>query len=65
MPPIARPKQEVGVPIPVAAERTTGAGGHAPVISIRDLKIHCATCSMRELPCPADSTPPRWARSTR
>jgi CRP/FNR family transcriptional regulator, anaerobic regulatory protein len=53
MPPIAKPKQEVGLPIQVAAERTTGAGGHAPVISIRDLKIHCATCSMRELCLPS------------
>ena len=52
MPPIAKPKQEVGLPIHVAAERTTGAGGQAPVISIRDLKIHCSTCSMRELCLP-------------
>jgi CRP/FNR family transcriptional regulator len=57
MPPIAKPKQEVGLPIHIAAERTTGAGGHAPVISIRDLKIHCATCSMRELCLPSGLSP--------
>ena len=28
------------------------SGGLAPVISIRDLKVHCSTCSMRELCLP-------------
>ena len=27
-------------------------GSLAPVISIRDLKVHCSTCSMRELCLP-------------
>jgi len=57
MPPIAKPKQEVVLPLPSGAERATGAAGHAPVISIRDLKIHCATCSMRELCLPSGLSP--------
>jgi CRP/FNR family transcriptional regulator len=32
--------------------RRAGIGTPAPVISIRDLKIHCSTCSMRELCLP-------------
>jgi CRP/FNR family transcriptional regulator len=32
-------------------QRPSG-GGPAPVISIRDLKVHCSTCSMRELCLP-------------
>jgi CRP/FNR family transcriptional regulator, anaerobic regulatory protein len=32
--------------------RTHGHGSPAPVISIRDLKSHCSTCSMRELCLP-------------
>ena len=42
-----------------AATKLTGAGptrqgegARAPVISIRDLKAHCSTCSMRELCLP-------------
>jgi CRP/FNR family transcriptional regulator len=35
-----------------SASRRVAAGGLAPVISIRDLKVHCSTCSMRELCLP-------------
>jgi CRP/FNR family transcriptional regulator len=34
------------------ASRRVAVGGLAPVISIRDLKVHCSTCSMRELCLP-------------
>jgi CRP/FNR family transcriptional regulator len=34
---------------PPAAARGAGPAGAAPVISLRDLKTHCSTCSMREL----------------
>jgi CRP/FNR family transcriptional regulator len=52
-------------PIPAAAKSTgtspTRAGGNegarAPVISIRDLKAHCSTCSMRELCLPVGLSP--------
>jgi CRP/FNR family transcriptional regulator, anaerobic regulatory protein len=38
----------VTVPPPTVAQRGPPSSG-APVISLRDLKVHCATCSMREL----------------
>ena len=37
---------------PVAPVAPSRGGGPAPVISIRDLKTHCSTCSMRELCLP-------------
>src|SRR4030095_4606812 len=46
-------------PLPVSAGPTSApmphraqSGGLAPVISIADLKVHCSTCSMRELCLP-------------
>ena len=56
----ANPMTLPAKPIPAAAKPTgtsaTRAGGNegarAPVISIRDLKAHCSTCSMRELCLP-------------
>ena len=47
MPPLPRP-----VPAVVA-----GTAHSAPVISIRDLKSHCTTCSMRELCLPVGLAP--------
>jgi CRP/FNR family transcriptional regulator len=35
-----------------APARPSPAGSAAPVISIRDLKVHCSTCTMRELCLP-------------
>jgi CRP/FNR family transcriptional regulator len=46
-------------PLP-ATTHTSNArpvGGPAPVISIRDLKAHCSTCSMRELCLPVGLNP--------
>jgi len=37
--------------------RRLGIGTSAPVISIRDLKVHCSTCSMRELCLPMGLDP--------
>ena len=39
-------------PAPTSPSRAHGTGSPAPVISIRDLKSHCSTCSMRELCLP-------------
>ena len=46
--PLAPNPASVSTPIPRAASHASPA----PVISIRDLKAHCATCSMRELCLP-------------
>jgi CRP/FNR family transcriptional regulator len=35
----------------------SAAGGSAAVISLRDLKVHCSTCSMRELCLPVGLSP--------
>jgi CRP/FNR family transcriptional regulator len=44
--------------IPNPVHRTAPIAGHtAPVISIRDLKSHCTTCSMRELCLPVGLAP--------
>ncbi len=37
--------------------RTVSGGTPAPVFSIRDLKVHCSTCSMRELCLPMGLEP--------
>jgi CRP/FNR family transcriptional regulator len=42
---------------PSAPARPGSATSPAPVISIRDLKIHCSTCSMRELCLPMGLEP--------
>jgi CRP/FNR family transcriptional regulator, anaerobic regulatory protein len=39
-------------PAPTAPSGRAATGAPAPVISIRDLKVHCLTCSMRELCLP-------------
>jgi CRP/FNR family transcriptional regulator len=52
MPPNAKPLPEVTVPPPSPAARAGSAASPAPVISLRDLKTHCSTCSMRELCLP-------------
>ena len=50
----------VAKPVPLPAEgpvvRVTGVASLARVISIRDLKTHCQTCSMRELCLPVGLT---------
>ncbi len=51
MAPIAKPVSVVAPAGPPAA-RAAGMASPAPVISIRDLKAHCGTCSMRELCLP-------------
>jgi len=56
MTPNAKPKPLLAASTTVSEPRATGTGMHAPVISIRDLKIHCATCSMRELCLPSGLT---------
>ncbi len=46
------------MPSSIPAQRATTVTGHsAPVISIRDLKSHCTTCSMRELCLPVGLAP--------
>jgi CRP/FNR family transcriptional regulator len=52
MTPNAKPKPQIAASTAASEPRATGAATHAPVISIRDLKIHCSTCSMRELCLP-------------
>lgn len=53
----AKPIYGPTAPTPPAARRATGMGSPAPVISIRDLKAHCSTCSMRELCLPVGLGP--------
>jgi CRP/FNR family transcriptional regulator len=49
----AKPITASTTPSASAAQRQGGSDGtRAPVISIRDLKAHCSTCSMRELCLP-------------
>jgi CRP/FNR family transcriptional regulator, anaerobic regulatory protein len=48
-----KPLQGVAAPTP----RPANAAPAAPVISIRDLKVHCSTCSMRELCLPLGLDP--------
>jgi len=57
MTPNATPKQRIAAMATPSEERVAGVASHAPVISIRDLKIHCATCSMRELCLSGGLTP--------
>jgi len=47
-------KPLTGIPAsaPAAPGRAAGGTASAPVISLRDLKVHCSTCSMRELCLP-------------
>jgi CRP/FNR family transcriptional regulator len=56
MTPNAKPKQAAVGPVAAPEERVAGVASHAPVISLRDLKVHCATCSMRELCLPSGLT---------
>ena len=56
MMPNAKPKQGTAAPATASVERVAGAASHAPVISIRDLKVHCASCNMRELCLPGGLT---------
>jgi CRP/FNR family transcriptional regulator len=44
-------------PSPSAGTRPAAAAGSAAVISIRDLKAHCSTCSLRELCLPVGLDP--------
>jgi len=50
------PAKPLSVANAAAAQRSPSATP-APVISIRDLKIHCSTCSMRELCLPVGLNP--------
>ncbi len=52
MTPNAKPKMRVVAPATPSDNRVAGVASASAVISIRDLKIHCATCSMRELCLP-------------
>jgi len=56
MAPIAKPVPIVLAPAGPPAVRPAGTASPAPVISIRDLKTHCLTCSMRELCLPLGLT---------
>ena len=49
---------------PVNANAAAGAQSSAAVISMRDLKAHCSTCSLRELCLPVGSSPEDVRRST-
>jgi CRP/FNR family transcriptional regulator len=53
----AKPSPAPTATTPAAARRATGTGSAASVISIRDLKAHCSTCSMRELCLPVGLSP--------
>jgi CRP/FNR family transcriptional regulator len=44
-------------PLPAGAPGGVATGHTAPVISIRDLKSHCSTCTMRELCLPVGLSP--------
>jgi CRP/FNR family transcriptional regulator len=44
-------------PLPAGAPGGAATGHTAPVISIRDLKSHCSTCTMRELCLPVGLSP--------
>ena len=48
----AKPLPARDVPGSAPMTQRSQSGAPAPVISIRDLKIHCSTCSMRELCLP-------------
>jgi len=48
----AKPLPGIPAPASPTAGRTAGTAPAAPVISLRDLKTHCSTCSMRELCLP-------------
>ena len=52
MTPPAKPLRANAGPTSEPSPRTTASGALARVISIRDLKVHCSTCSMRELCLP-------------
>ena len=47
-----KPLTGIPAPAPAAPGRAAGGTASAPVISLRDLKVHCSTCSMRELCLP-------------
>jgi CRP/FNR family transcriptional regulator len=57
MTPNAKPLPGIPVPASPTAGRAAGTAPAAPVISLRDLKTHCSTCSMRELCLPGGLNP--------
>src|SRR5215471_21720701 len=52
MPPPAKSAPTRDSPASSPMTQRPSGGGPAPVTSIRDLKVHCSTCSMRELCLP-------------
>ena len=57
MTPPAKPLSAGAGAIPAGSAHRTTDGAGAAVISLRDLKIHCANCSMRELCLPMGLEP--------
>ena len=53
----AKPFPTTASPSSTSSPRIGATGTPAPVISIRDLKAHCSTCSMRELCLPIGLEP--------